>query len=382
MVKNTFIQTIVFIVVFLFFFVSLFLFTNNKGKNLSNRLLGIVFICFGFWTFNIYGILSFYINYPYLAYIFNLGLWLIGPGLLLYTESVLYEDFKIDSSKLLHLIPFVLFLLISVFIFHIHSIEYKTDFIKEALKNRGIANWGSNILVLGYLFTYTYLAFRSIRRYSRVASNKLSNQHIVYQHWLKFLLWGIVIIYLTLFIFSAFQFIFWGGKIPVFSLLLIFIVLLVFITAILLKSLKQPEIFSDIRQNELYENKEKKYSYSTLNEGDKNEISAKLEQFMQSEKPYLNADLTINDISEKLEINVKSISQVINEKLGLRFFDYVNKYRIEESKSIIKNPPDPKMTILEIIYSVGFNSKSSFNTAFKKFTGETPSSYKNKVQNR
>jgi len=68
------------------------------------------------------------------------------------------------------------------------------------------------------------------------------------------------------------------------------------------------------------------------------------------------------------------LSQIINESKNINFYDYVNSYRISEAKDLLSSNCDK--TILEILYEVGFNSKSAFNTAFKKFTSVTPSKYK------
>jgi AraC-like DNA-binding protein len=119
-----------------------------------------------------------------------------------------------------------------------------------------------------------------------------------------------------------------------------------------------------------------KYAHSTLSEEESKKFHEKISNFMESEKPYLDPNLSINDLSDKLDLNVRILSQVINNTLRLRFFDFVNKYRIRDAKVLLEDPPDPKITILEIMYQVGFNSKSSFNTAFKKFTGTTPSEIK------
>ena len=72
---------------------------------------------------------------------------------------------------------------------------------------------------------------------------------------------------------------------------------------------------------------------------------------------------------------------MINETVGQNFFDFVNRYRIEEAKKLLANPADKKITVLEVLYEVGFNSKSSFNTLFKKHTGLTPSEFKKKNMN-
>jgi len=91
----------------------------------------------------------------------------------------------------------------------------------------------------------------------------------------------------------------------------------------------------------------------------------------------INNQNEIQDDSKK-QINVPSrdLSIAINHNLNKHFFDFVNEYRIKKAMEIFKNTTDEKLTVLEVLYEVGFNSKSSFNTAFKKFTGTTPSEYR------
>ena len=97
---------------------------------------------------------------------------------------------------------------------------------------------------------------------------------------------------------------------------------------------------------------------------------------MIDEQPFLNPALTIQDISQEMNVPVRELSVLINHQLGQHFYDFVNTYRIEKAKEILKDSSKSKVTILEILYEVGFNSKSSFNTAFKKHTGNTPTEYR------
>lgn len=97
---------------------------------------------------------------------------------------------------------------------------------------------------------------------------------------------------------------------------------------------------------------------------------------MVEEKPFLNPSVTIQDISNDLEIPVRELSLLINHKLGQHFYDFINAYRIESAMDILKDVTKSKLTVLEILYHIGFNSKSSFNTAFKKHTGNTPTAYR------
>ena len=97
---------------------------------------------------------------------------------------------------------------------------------------------------------------------------------------------------------------------------------------------------------------------------------------MENEKPFLNTSLTVKDLSKEIKIPARELSVLINHKLGMHFFDFVNSYRIKNAMQLLTDPKSKKVTVLEILYEVGFNSKSSFNTAFKKHTGFTPTAYR------
>lgn len=100
--------------------------------------------------------------------------------------------------------------------------------------------------------------------------------------------------------------------------------------------------------------------------------------YIQNEKVFLNNELRIQDISIKLNIPVHIISYVINDKLDQNFYDLINNFRIEEIKSRLINPKFENLTIVAIAYDCGFNSKATFNRLFKKYTGTTPTQYKNR----
>jgi YesN/AraC family two-component response regulator len=119
-----------------------------------------------------------------------------------------------------------------------------------------------------------------------------------------------------------------------------------------------------------------KYNRSSLTDEKAEIYSGKIIELMQTEKIYLNPDLKLSDLSKKLSIPVHHISQVINDNLKLGFSDFINKYRIDEAKKLLKDPEYDKFTILSVGYEVGFKNKASFNSAFKKFTKITPSVFK------
>jgi AraC-like DNA-binding protein/uncharacterized protein YhhL (DUF1145 family) len=118
----------------------------------------------------------------------------------------------------------------------------------------------------------------------------------------------------------------------------------------------------------------KKYAGSGLADHQKRVLVKKLEDLM-SEKFYLNTKLTIDDVAEKLETNSKYLSQVINESHQKNFFTYINSLRILEAQRLLDEMQHQKYSIHGIARLAGFSSKSTFNEAFRRITGMTPSEY-------
>jgi AraC-like DNA-binding protein len=106
------------------------------------------------------------------------------------------------------------------------------------------------------------------------------------------------------------------------------------------------------------------------------ELIQRLKHHMETQEPYLDASLSIYQLARQVNIPMRELSLLINYKLNKHFFDFVNEYRVKRAMEILRNPQHSKMTVLEILYEVGFNSKSSFNTVFKKYTGKTPTQYR------
>ena len=99
-------------------------------------------------------------------------------------------------------------------------------------------------------------------------------------------------------------------------------------------------------------------------------------EYTNHKKPFLNGELTASELADELEMSRHQLSQILNYQLGLNFYDFINEYRVEEFKSRLKLSENNNLTLLGIAYDSGFNSKTTFNTIFKKVTGLTPSQYK------
>lgn len=119
---------------------------------------------------------------------------------------------------------------------------------------------------------------------------------------------------------------------------------------------------------------QQKYKTSSLTGEQQQQLLSRLTQLMNEQKLFLKPDFSLPLLADQLRVTVHQLSQVINDGLGKSFFEMTAEYRIEEAKRLLKEKPNIKVE--EIAEEVGYNSKSSFNTAFKKLTGKTPSEWR------
>jgi YesN/AraC family two-component response regulator len=159
----------------------------------------------------------------------------------------------------------------------------------------------------------------------------------------------------------------------------------IFVYSIGYMGLKQAEFFTPIGREEKQVTKEEKprqesYTRSGLNEEQGKEFHQELCTLMEKEKPYLRSDLSLAELAGLINISTHNLTEVINTFADTSFYDFVNSYRVENVKQAIKDPEFQNYTLLGIGLESGFNSKSSFNSVFKKHTGLTPSQYKKSLE--
>ncbi|QHJ05833.1 helix-turn-helix domain-containing protein [Hymenobacter busanensis] len=119
-----------------------------------------------------------------------------------------------------------------------------------------------------------------------------------------------------------------------------------------------------------------RYQHSGLPPRVAQEQAHRLEQLMRGEKLYRNSELRLDTLADRLGLSRHHLSQVLNEQLGVNFFEYINALRIAEAQELLRNTSRQQLNIIEVAYEVGFNNKVSFNKAFKATTGLTPSEYR------
>ena len=121
-----------------------------------------------------------------------------------------------------------------------------------------------------------------------------------------------------------------------------------------------------------------KYAGSSFNQDDMKIYTERLHHLMVEEKVYLNNKIRLKDLSERINLSNHHSSQLINQQFNLSFFDFINKYRVSEAKKLISEHPD--YTLLQIAFEAGFNNKTSFVNAFKKFENTTPSNFRKSLR--
>lgn len=125
-----------------------------------------------------------------------------------------------------------------------------------------------------------------------------------------------------------------------------------------------------------------KYAKSGLNTEQLMNYQERLKHIMLEQQAYLRPSLTLPRLAEAVGCSVNHLSQVINAGIGMSFFDYLNQHRIQHAKVLLGDLDDCNNAILNIAFTVGFNSNSAFYAAFKKCVGQTPAQYRRTEKNR
>ena len=355
---------------------------QKKTKALHDKILICWLIYLGIYT-GIYVLFSntLFTNFHLLSASFISLLMLHGPFLYLYISALIDQKFQFNRNKLLHFSPFILFNLFVVIAYFFPEISerIRLDHVESEPGPSLLFNFFLVLTVLSGPF-YFILSMLLFKKLDINIFNYFSSHENVNLNWLRKLvnifggIWTILMIFTTIHhVFNLFSWIFCTDG--------LFLSLSVFIILIGFFGLKQKEIFihyPDQNRDNITELKVK-YGGVLLNETDAKQYVIRIKHFMRSEKPYLDANLTLAQLATKLQIPSHILSRVINEKVGLNFFDFINQYRVEEVKSKIKEPEYDNLSLLGIAFECGFNTKSAFNRVFKKMTGVTPSEYKNQL---
>jgi AraC-like DNA-binding protein len=323
-----------------------------------------------------------YSSRPYLAGWGSCLPLLFGPFIYFYTQSVLSKGFSIGFKSWKHFLPFVILFFVTELFFLFQPLHVQERILSNMLQQHvpGSVSIVSTLIFVQFLL-YVIASLRLVSLYRKDAGQHFSNRRQMDISWLS----STIIFFLLITLFTIVNGLLSQSSLATYYLVgfnIVILAMLIFVIVILLKALHKPHFlsFSD-SENEDYPKEPLAIQKSNQREtgrGEKEGIIQIVLNYMQTEKPYLEPELTLDQLASRLSLKPRLLSQSINEILGQNFYDFINHYRIDEASRLLTNPKDKKITILEVLYEVGFNSKSSFNTLFKKYTGLTPTELKKK----
>jgi AraC-like DNA-binding protein len=355
---------------------SAFLFTK-KQNHAANIVLAVATLALSLELATVvYYASRWYRMYPHLmGYTYPFPA-LYGPLFLLYAKLISKKEEHFRVIDLLHFTPVLVIYGITAHLLF-SSGEEKIIFLDNMM--RGIHDpifsiFDGFIPIQG--ITYTILTIKVVAEYNRNIKDSYSTIDLINLNWLKYLTLGMIIIWSIVALISVASVV---GLYFVHIDAFLNIPLAMLIYSIGYMGLKQPEIFLDPSSTPLQSESIEKYRRSGLSDESAEEIKCKLLALMTSEKPFLGQDLTLQKLAERLKTSSHNLSEVINTRLNESYYDFINQYRIEEFKKRLADPESERYNLLSIAFDSGFQSKGTFNSIFKKFTGMTPSEYKERM---
>lgn len=304
------------------------------------------------------------------------GFFFLAPLLYLFVQALCYRDFRLRWSSLIHAAPAAAF---TLFAFTANAIAYSGIRVGPVRFDEFVVNhywdifWTCNLLqILVYIIAIGF----EVIRYRRQLADSFSSVRRFNLQWLIALLL-VLALHWTFVVFRSVVSLLDLGWTDVTALVDLFsiTIFLVFTTILVIKAMVHTQLFPGIAES-------RKPADSPLSQAELHNLSHQLAHIMQSEEPHLRPELCIDDLATALSIPVWQLSRVINSVHRQNFFNFVNSRRVQVAQDLLSNPANNQKTILHILHASGFNSKSTFNDAFKRHAGMTPSQYRKQSQDR
>ncbi|NHM05984.1 helix-turn-helix transcriptional regulator [Flavobacterium sp. CYK-4] len=338
------------------------------------------------------GFAGWYDHQPYrdiLFYVPFQQLLLMGPLLYFYTQSLLNPAFRLNHRLLLHFVPGLLYLIYMVSLWAYDYFIYKGYYFYADQSDKDFDSW-YQYLGLASMVYYLILSIRFYNAYKNLIFHYTSYAESILFRWIKNYLIAFLLMLLLPMVFDLIGVFYPEMKTYTgswwfflcFSLITFYIALSGYSNSVQttipfqLPSVGQHAILVLSESNldapaviETEVDSEKKNTFEVES------WKAKIEKLLTEEKLYENPELTLSDIAKQLQTNASVVSKAINQGFEMNFNDLINHYRVEAVKKMLQQGAQKKSTLLGIAYDCGFNSKATFNRAFKKNTGVSPKEY-------
>lgn len=339
-------------------------------------------------------------TYPKMQLLPDFILLIYAPLFYFYLQKLLFQSEKLVVRRAFHFIPAVFQFLIYLPYFLMDTKIFRLKMVNQDVDLQIIfgAVGALSLIVNAY---YWWLCYKAINVYKTQYQTRYSYEQSL--HYLNTVLF-IQAICLVLWLFTGFLFLFGGfifsanGDIMGKSVDVIWLVFSTITYFLGYYAIHQPEVFKVPQPENMFSEEsssvievisEKIRTKPTPSVSEQKDNSArekildeqisqqktKIDEYLQKSRAYSNPNLSLNELAAKLKMPPHVLSKVINDGFGVNFFDFINGYRIEEFKKLVRDPRYKNQTFLAIAFEVGFNSKTAFNRSFKKMTNQTPRDY-------
>lgn len=353
------------------YLISALLLATQKRRQYWNRFLAAILLSMLWWLTEFLSVRNVYEIPLNVFYGTRYGSWmLLGPLTFFYFKAIIEQDWRFQLKDLWHFLPFFLLVLIipamsGESLSH-RQVHYGMLAVFDSRPKTVTAfeYFYSTIFYLQFVHLAVYLTLNA-RRIEKYGQNlRQTKANLDELTWLR-LFNGLLL--LTLVLTAGFLYLLFQSDIYRRALDYIYVLplgLFVYAASYKLAGVQWTRV--DLNLD--------KYQNSSLKPADKSAYLDVLEKVMAAQKPYLMPELRLKDLAELVNIPAYQLSQLINEHYQHSFFDFINSHRVKEAQEQIRQ--QPKLTLLQIAFAAGFNNKTSFGNAFKKFVGQTPSAYR------
>jgi len=302
---------------------------------------------------------------------------LIGPVIFFYTKSLLNSTFKISKKEYYHFIPALIYLVYSLIVFITDKLILDEFYFYADGRDKDMANWYQIAGIISMVY-YLIASLKFYKNYKKLVFDKVSFADSILFEWIpNFLIafLSIVVLRVLLFLLNPE----WGNFGNQFWHYIAFSIVVLYVSVNGYANAVKMSFLNDVNSESINVYQESDEDYKTKQDNTNLEEiefwKDKILHLVESEKVFKNPTLTLYDLSKLLNTNTKNISKSINSGFDMNFNDFINHYRIEAVKEKLQKEEHKTSTLLGIAFDCGFNSKATFNRAFKKSTDLSPKDY-------
>lgn len=366
-------------------FLSVLFLLKRGDKSRSNTIFGLLLFSLSMIILEILlNYTRYMLNVMYLFSFANSLIFTIGPLLFLYIRRMLYGHTR---NSLLHFIPFFIYFLYYLFYFNLQGdqlkfnaynqwydlgLPYFSDVARRdfwIVNSLGIQHYFTHLAAI-HFSTYIILSLVTLTRYIKKSRDSFFSISSFQIRWLRNLVLAFIFFLLIAIIIAL------SVKIGTYN----------YVHSTYLACLMYFISFNYISNSIFFSGSNHgmtasiKYAKSSLSDELKQQLLEKINHLMEEEKLFKDNLLSLSSLAKRTGASSNHVSQVINECLNKSFYDFLASYRINEAKLIFQSDEHQNITIEQVAYEVGYNSKSAFNLAFKKLVGSSPSDYRRQIQ--